>query len=232
VQHHVHARQGGGGVVHLLPVERQVQAGAALGLVVRLEQQRARSTGRVTNALACIPGGAQFDHLRHHARDFGRGIELALAFAGLGGEVAHQVFIRIAQQVVALGAVAAKVQPFEDAYQPGQPVHHFLALAELFLVVEVGHIDGAFEGVVGVGQAAHQFVDLVADLLVVLERDHVGKAAAGRHIDQRMRVARIFVRDVFDEQQHQHVILVLAGVHAATQFIARLPQGGIEFGFF
>jgi hypothetical protein len=39
VQDHVHPGQRLGGVVHLLPVEREVEARAALGLVVRLEQQ-------------------------------------------------------------------------------------------------------------------------------------------------------------------------------------------------
>ena len=53
---------------------------------------------------------ADADDLGHDARDFRRGIELALALARLGGEVAHQVFIGVAQQVVTLGAVAAEVQ--------------------------------------------------------------------------------------------------------------------------
>jgi hypothetical protein len=46
------------------------------------------------------------------------------------------------------------------------------------------------------------------------------------------RLAGVLVADVLDEQQHQDVILVLAGVHAAAEFIAARPKGGIEFGFF
>ena len=53
---------------------------------------------------------AHADDLGHDARDFRRGVELALALAGFGGEVAHQVFVGIAQQVVALGAVAAEIE--------------------------------------------------------------------------------------------------------------------------
>jgi hypothetical protein len=34
--------------------------------------------------------------------------------------------------------------------------------------------------------------------------------------------------DVFDKQQHQNVVLVLAGVHAATQFVAAGPELGVE----
>jgi hypothetical protein len=42
-------------------------------------------------------------------------------------------------------------------------------------------------------------------------------------------LACILVADVRDEEQDQHVDLVLAGVHAATQFVTGLP-GGTEFG--
>ena len=176
VQHHVHARQGGGGVVHLLAVEGQVQAGAALGLVVGLEQQGAGAAGRVVDGLVGAGGAAQVDHHGHDARHLGRGVELALALAGLGGEVAHQVLVGVAEQVVALGAVAAEVQALEDRHQLGEPVHHLLALAELVLVVEVGDVDRALQAVVGVGQPADDLVDAVADLLVALGRHHVGEA--------------------------------------------------------
>ena len=145
--------------------------------------------------------------------------------------MAHQVFVGVAQQVVALGAVAAEIQPLEDGHQLGEPVHHLLALAELFLVVEVGDVDRALEAVVGVGQLADDLVDLVADLLVALGRHHVGKAAAGGHVDQGVGITGVFVGDVFDEQQDEDVILVLAGIHAAAQLVAGFPEGGIEFGF-
>ena len=81
-------------------------------------------------------------------------------------------------------------------------------------------------------QAADDLVEPVADLLVAARRDHVGEAAAGRHLDQRVTAPGVLVGDVFDEQQDQHVVLVLAGVHAAAQFVTGLPQGGVELGFF
>jgi hypothetical protein len=37
------------------------------------------------------------------------------------------------------------------------------------------------------------------------------------------------VADVFDEEED--VVLVLAGIHAAAQFIATGPEGAVEFGF-
>ena len=148
MQHHVHARQRRRGVVHLLPVNGQVMAGAALGQVVRLQQQRARPAGGVVDGLRGRRGLVQPDHLRHHARHLGGRVELALALARLGGEVPHQVFVGVAQQIVAFGAVAAEVQALEDGHQPGEAVHHLLALAELFFVVEVGDVDGALQAVV------------------------------------------------------------------------------------
>ena len=41
----------------------------------------------------------------------------------------------------------------------------------------------------------------------------------------------VFVGDVFDEQQNQHIVLVLRGIHAAAQFVAAFPEGVIEFRF-
>jgi hypothetical protein len=57
-------------------------------------------------------------------------------------------------------------------------------------------------------------------------------APALRHVEQVALLARGFVRDVFHEQQDEDIILVLRGIHAAAQFIAGLPEGGVEFGFF
>ena len=49
--------------------------------------------------------------------------------------------------------------------------------------------------------------------------------------DGRVGHAGVFVADVLDEQQDEDVVLVLAGIHAAAQFVAAGPEGGVEFGF-
>ena len=76
---------------------------------------------------------ADADDLRDDAADFGGGVELALALAALGGEVPHEVFVGIAQDVVALGAVLGEVEGLvlEDGDEVGEPLHHLLAAAEL-----------------------------------------------------------------------------------------------------
>ena len=93
VQDHVHARQGAGGVIHLLTVD-----GEPLGsrLVTGLEQQGAGAAGRVVDGGILRRLAADADHLGQNARHLGRGIELALGLARFGGEVAHQVFVGIA----------------------------------------------------------------------------------------------------------------------------------------
>ena len=76
------------------------------------------------------------------AADLGGGVELALALAALGGEVPHQVFVGVAEDVVALGAVLGEVEGrvLEDGDQVGEPVDHLLAVAELGGVIEVGEV--------------------------------------------------------------------------------------------
>ena len=59
-----------------------------------------------------------------------------------------------------------------------------------------------------------------ASTFVTLGRHHVGEAAALGHVDQRIGIPGVFVGDVFDEQQHEDVVLVLAGIHAAAEFVA------------
>ena len=80
-------------------------------------------------------------------------------------------------------------------------------------------------------RAEDLLVYLVADVGLALERDHVGKTRSGRDGDGRVRLAGVAVADVFHEQQGEHVVFVLRSVHAAAQFVAARPEGGIEFGF-
>lgn len=45
----------------------------------------------------------------------------------------------------------------------------------------------------------------------------------------RSGAGRVLVSDVLDEEQHQHIILVLAGVYATAQFVSALPERAVEF---
>jgi hypothetical protein len=67
---------------------------------------------------------------------------------------------------------------------------------------------------------------------LALQRNHVLETGALRNGNRRIRHTGVFVADVLDEQQDQHVVLVLAGIHATAQFVAARPEGAIEFRFF
>ena len=80
--------------------------------------------------------------LRDDAADLGGSVELALALATLGGKVPHQVFVGVAEDVVAVGAVLTEVERlvFKDGDEVGEPLDHLLAAAELSGIVEVRHV--------------------------------------------------------------------------------------------
>ena len=144
---HVHARQGAGGVILLLAVDGNL----GLGFIGGFEQQRAGSTGGIVNGGGSTGSGADANDFGHDAGDFSRRIELAFAFTALGGEVAHQVLVGVAKQVIAFGAVAAEIQAgvFEDGHQVGEALLHLLAATKFVSVVEIGGVDDAFEIVGG-----------------------------------------------------------------------------------
>ena len=227
VQDHVHAGQGAGGRVLFLPVEGDRGA----RLVGDLEQQGPGAAGGVVDrGVGAGLGGADAENLGDDPADLGGGEELPLALAALDGEVPHQVFVGVAEDVVALGPVPGEVQRLvlEDGDEVGEPLHHLLAGPELGGVVEVRQVGQ----LVGVGQGGEDaLVDLVADVGLALQRHHVLEARARRDGDGGVGQAGVLVADVLDEQQDQDIVLVLAGVHAAAQLVATGPEGGIQLGF-
>ena len=227
VQDHVHPSEAASGGILLLSVE--CDRGGRL--VTDLEQQRAGPTGGVVDGGGGAgPGIMDADDSRNDAADLGGSVELALALAALGGEVSHQVFVSVAQNVVAICTVLREIERlvFEYGDQVGQPIHHLLAGTQFGGVVEVRHVGQ----LVGVGQRGdYRLVDLVADVTLALQSNHVGKACARRDGDRRVGLICILVADVLDEKQNQDVVLVLAGVHAASQFVATRPERCVEFRF-
>jgi hypothetical protein len=150
--------------------------------------------------------------------------------------VPHQVLVRVAEDIVVLGAVLREVELglLEDPDQVGQAIHHRLTFAELVRVVEVGEV-AAGEARVGVDQRLDDLrVDFAADVRFAFEGDHVLEAGALRdgHGWCEVIAVPVLVADVLDEQHEQDVVLVLAGIHAAAQLVAGGPDGGVEIGFF
>ena len=174
---------------------------------------------------------------RYFAIYFARqqGVELALALAALAGEVPHQIFIGIAEDVVVLGAVLREIERgvFEDCDEVAELLDLLCAIAEFVGVVEVGKV-AACEAGVAVNQWLDDLgVDLVANVALALERNHVLEAGTLRDDNGRGKVigVAVFVGNIYDEQHKQDVVLVLAGIHAAAQLIAGGPEGGVKVGF-
>ena len=113
--------------------------------------------------------------------------------------MAHQVFVGITQEVVAVGLVARQIQHFKVADEVAQAVHHVFAAAELVGVVEVGLVNYALQ-VVGGGDFGDDLVELVADFLVVFQRGDVGEGTACGDVYQAAVVLPCFVGDVFEKQ--------------------------------
>jgi hypothetical protein len=147
----------------------------------------------------------------------------------------HKVFVVVTQNVVVIGAVLREVEigVFEDGDQVGKPFDPFVALAELVRIVEVRKI-GAGQSFVGLDKRLNDpRVDQIADVRIPLERHHVLEACALRNGDRRLKIVTvtILVRDVLDEQHEQDVVLVLAGIHAAAEFVTGGPERRIEIRF-
>ena len=232
VQNHVHAGETGGGHVHLLALERDVFA----GLGGDLQQQRTGAAGGIVGgggSLGILRGDA--DDLGDDAADLGRGVELALRLAALGGEVPHEILVGVTEDIVVVGAVFGEIQfgLLEDADEVLQSLHHGVAFAELVGIVEIGEVGAGESGIGGHEGGDDVLVDAVADVALALEGDHVLEAGTGRDGDGRLHAIKVavFVGDVFDEEHEQDVVLVLAGIHAAAEFIAGGPKGGVEVGF-
>ncbi|MCY1423317.1 hypothetical protein D9M71_390260 [compost metagenome] len=106
VQDHVHPRQAGGGDVLLLPF----QGDFIDCFSGNFQQQRAGAAGRVVgggSSLGVV--GRDADDLGDDSADFRRRVELALTLARILGEMAHQVFVGVAKDVIVLGAVLREI---------------------------------------------------------------------------------------------------------------------------
>ncbi len=104
---------------------------------------------------------------------------------------------------------------------------HRLAVAEFGWIVEIGVVDDALE-VVGIGQCADGDVDAFANVWFALESDEIVERATGRHVDQAVAVRLRLVGYVLHEEQGEHIVLVLGGIHTAPELIRAGPQRAVE----
>jgi hypothetical protein len=144
--------------------------------------------------------------------------------------VAHQILVSITENIVTLCAVPGKIKGrvLEDGDKVGQSIDLVFAAAKLGVIIEVRHVGE----LVGARQRTEDlFVDLVADVGFAFEGNHVAETCTGRNGDFGKPDTGIFIADILYKEQDEDIVLILAGIHASAQFVAALPEGGIEFGF-
>ncbi len=151
MQDHVHAGQTRRGGILLLAVQRDFHVFAVTGFITDFQQQRTGTTGEVQHGRVIAGfGRANAHNLSQDAADFCGRLKLAFALTALGGKVPHEVFVRIAQNVIAVRPVLREVQGrvFKDGDQVREPIDFFLTVAQFGGVIEVRHVGQ----VVGLGQ--------------------------------------------------------------------------------
>src|SRR3546814_738203 len=99
MQDQVHLGEASGAAVLLLTVERDLHA----SFIGDFDQKGARPASRVVNGSCASSVWAPDAHyLRHDPADFGWRIELPLRLAALRREMAHQEFVGVTQDIVAV----------------------------------------------------------------------------------------------------------------------------------
>ena len=233
VDDHRHLRHADGREVYLLPFD-----GDGIHLAARFrrraDQQRSRPARHVVDGDHRAFILCDVDDPRHHAAHFAGGVELTLGLAGLRGEVLHQILVGVANEVIVCGAVVGKVEilVLEDADQVRDRLHEVLALAQLLLVGKVRVRDRIGQLFVRLADTRKNHVHALADVRLALKRHQVVEGTTLGQVDIEVGVTVLrTVADVLDEEDDQHIVLVLACVHAAAQFVARLPELCVQLGF-
>src|SRR5690606_1653220 len=103
VQEHVHLGQGPGRPDVLLAVQRVV---LRTDLLAALDEQRARTTGRVTDPFPRLWIDQPSDELGY----FGRRVDLPRFLTRTSGKATDQVFVRVADDVQVADPAGAKVE--------------------------------------------------------------------------------------------------------------------------
>ena len=128
VQDHIHPREVGRRGFFFLSVKGNIFA----RFVGHFQQQRPRAAGRV---IGCGLVGrilwTDANDFGQYPRHFGRRVKLPFGLPRFRGKVAHQVFVGIAQNIIAFGRISREIQGVivEDAYQVGYRIHQIFALS-------------------------------------------------------------------------------------------------------
>ena len=140
------------------------------------------------------------------------------------GELHHEIFVGVTDDVIAAGAIALEVNGriFEYGDQSGHLVHQFLARTKFVRVIEIDVWQSAGKMVV-LQELLEDFIHRLRHIRCVF--------CLNEFIERRALVYRkigaplpfVSVGHIFKKQQHKNIILIAGRLHASPKFIASLP---------
>lgn len=112
-------------------------------------------------------------------------------------------------------------------HKTAQCVNLSLSRTEQSRVVKVSLVDDVVQVWIYLGYLAQSFLYLLANVRFVLQLRYVIEWTTLWQFKIQIRVWLHAVADVFQEKHGQHIILVLTGIHAASQNAATFPKDAI-----
>src|SRR5665647_1668083 len=246
-QGEVHVGQAPGGVVGLLPEDRNVRPAVvvalrAVALRVLSEELHGLHEHAGRPAAGVVhPSVVRLDHLHEQLDHRARGVELAALLAFGAGELREEILVDPAEHVPGPRVLV----PDRDVADEVDELTEALLVEGLAGVLLGKHV---LEHRVRLLDVGHRVVDDPPDLGLTRLRLEAGPARVLRHPEDvdgavlvevlRVRPARLLgdelgvlllerVRDVLEEDQAEDHVLVLAGVHVVAERIGHLPQLGL-----
>ena len=226
VQNKVHFCKTGSGDLFFLAVNSYIDG----SLICRSDQQGAGSAGRVIDRCVRVGYLINPDNLCKNSGNLGRSIKLPFALSALRSKVAHQIFVCVTENIIPASFIVLEIKfrTLKNGNQTSELVHHFLTLAELCLVIEMCVIYHSAKIIVfGFSEFCNHLVHFFANIFVPLECNKVVKTSAFRDGDVCIFDILELIGNIFDKQKCQYVILILRGIHSASEFIATCPQGAV-----
>ena len=234
VQDKIHLRKSGGGRVFLLTVNRddRFSVGVYGGFVRGANQEASASGGGVMKRPLLIDGLPDFadaNQLRNYAGNLAGRVKLPLAFPGFLRELHHEVFVSIADDVVAAGDIVLEIERgvLKHANQAGHFIDQFLSGTQLVRIIETDIREIPLQ-VIAFQKFLDNFVSFFANIWIAPQLRQVVERRARSNIKFREPFSLVSVRDIFEEQENQHIVLVSRRLHAAAQLIARPQQSGVQ----
>ena len=225
------------GLIGFLAVDAEVGAAPAVGFgeFFGLHEHATGAAAGVKDAPF-----VRFDHFDEQF-DYGlRGVKLAALFAFAGGELAEEIFVDAAENVLGAAFLVAKSDGADEIDELAEA-----ALIEGFAGVVLG--ENAFERGIVFFEGEHGFVEELADAGLLCGRLKLGPASGFGNPEDIFGgvLVAIFgigvglgfeggvallegVGDVFEEDEAKDDVLVVGSVHVAAELVGGLPESLLE----